>query len=164
MGTYRAVGSPVGSRSRLPLLARSLRDRGIKPESNQSPLAEEEFIDAGLELVNYQQDFLANETVRVSFVALDSPAQRSIAGNPTPPLRVATLDEIFALECLVCAERANAIAALPAGCRRRRLRAIADQRAEPGHDARFFQSQLDELEVRLAKQAFSELGCSSRDQ
>nr|WP_302181251.1 nucleotidyl transferase AbiEii/AbiGii toxin family protein [Paraburkholderia sp. NMBU_R16] len=94
-------------RNKLDVLARSMRDRGIKFALNQNPQAEEDFLDAGLELANYQQDFLANDTVKVSFIAPDPPEQLVIAGDSARPLRVATPDEIFALKSLVCAERSK---------------------------------------------------------
>lgn len=94
-------------RSRLDLLPRSLLDRGVALVLNQSPVAEDEYLDAGLELADYQQDFVANGTVKVSFMSPDPPAQLVIAGDAALPLRVATLDEIFALKSLVCAERSK---------------------------------------------------------
>jgi len=181
-------------RSRLGLLARSLRDRGVKLTLNQSPRAEEEFLDAGLELADYQQDFLANDTVKVSFMSPDAPAQWVIAGDPSLPLRVATLDEIFALKSLVCAERSKTrdwfdlyvlmkqhgfsiidfhevflrYDALPKfDNAQMRLRACKPDAGDEGYEQlltdapslgamqTFFQQHLDELEVRLAKQAFS---------
>ncbi len=181
-------------RTRLDLLVRSLRDRGITLALNQSPRAEEEFLDAGLELADYQQDFLANDTVKVSFMSPDAPAQLVIAGDSSLPVRVATLDEIFALKSLVCAERSKTRdwfdlyvlmtrhgfsivdfhdVFLRYGAMAKfdnaemRLRASKPDPGDEGYEQLltdapaldamqiFFQERLDELEVRLAKQAFS---------
>jgi hypothetical protein len=184
-------------RTRLDLLVQSLRDRAVDLQPNQSPLAEEDFLDAGLDLADYQQNFLANGTVKVSFVALDSPARSVVAGEAALPMRVATLDEIFALKSLVCAERSKTrdwfdlyvlmtqhgfsivdfydvfarLSAIPKfeNARIRLLACRADPEDEgyeqlltdaPSLDSMrgFFRTQFDELEVRLAKQAFSDLG------
>lgn len=183
-------------RTRLDLLVRSLRNSGVDLQPNQSPLAEEEFLDAGLDLADYQQDFLANGTVKVSFVAPDSPARDVIAGDAALPMRVATLDDIFSLKSLVCAERSKTrdwfdlyvlmtrhgysivdfydvfahLSAIPKFENARiRLLACKADLADEGYEQlltdapsldcmrAFFQAQFDELEVRLARQAFGDL-------
>lgn len=74
---------------------------------NQDPLAVEEALNAGNELENYQQDFIANETVKVTFFAPEADLNEVLGSEPAAKLRVATLDEIFASKALVCADRSK---------------------------------------------------------
>jgi hypothetical protein len=94
-------------RVRLQALARDLDRLGVSLAPNPSPLDEEDFMNSGLELANYQQNYIANDAVKISFVVLAPPAYRVLQGAPSVPLRVATLNEIFATKALLCAERST---------------------------------------------------------
>lgn len=60
-----------------------------------------------MELHDYQQDFLVNEKVRVSFFVPDSPVLKILEKQPSPTPRVASLPELFKTKCLVSALRSK---------------------------------------------------------
>jgi hypothetical protein len=91
--------------AQLKAFLRSMGHQGISFAPNQDPLDEEYFLNSGLELANYQQNYLVERTVKVTFVALEKQAASVLRHDQDAPLRVASLDEIFAMKCLVCAER-----------------------------------------------------------
>ncbi|WP_179958331.1 nucleotidyl transferase AbiEii/AbiGii toxin family protein [Chitinimonas arctica] len=88
-------------------MVRDLQQRGTALVLNQPATEIDEFINAGLDLYDFQQNFDGNETVKVSLVCLDTPANSILKGTPDDMLRVATLDEIFALKALVVASRSK---------------------------------------------------------
>jgi predicted nucleotidyltransferase component of viral defense system len=92
---------------RLQQLSRMLNSQGIRFELNQSTAAEQEFIDSGLLLEDHQQNYLANNIVKISFVRLENNVTELLSGGHDSPLRVATLDEIFETKALVCADRSK---------------------------------------------------------
>jgi hypothetical protein len=92
---------------RLRLLADRLRAGGMSFEPNQDLAAEQEFEDSGLSLEEHQQDFLADGHVKVSFVRFGNAETRLLSGSENSPMRVATLDEIFKLKAIVCADRSK---------------------------------------------------------
>jgi hypothetical protein len=94
-------------RARIKALITDLAASGVTLEQVRSPVAEEEFLDSGLDLADYQQNFIANGTVKISMICLDPPASTVIVGQTDEPVRVATMDEVFATKCLVCAERSK---------------------------------------------------------
>ncbi len=57
--------------------------------------------------LDYQQDFLVNGEVRVSFFAADEAQQKALAGPAQSQVRVATLPELFKTKCLVSARRSK---------------------------------------------------------
>lgn len=83
------------------------RRPGLRLELNQNPLDVDDAIDAGNQLEHYQQDYLANNTVKVTFFAPEPELNAALGFAPAAPLRVATLDELFASKALVCAERSK---------------------------------------------------------
>jgi hypothetical protein len=93
--------------SRLRLLADRLRAGGMSFELNQDLAAEQEFENSGLSLEEHQQNFLADGLVKVSFVRFGNAETRLLSGSENSPMRVATLDEIFKLKAIVCAERSK---------------------------------------------------------
>ncbi len=88
-------------------LIHDLAANGVSMVLNQHPLDVEEFSESGLDLDNYQQNFIADGTVKVSLVCYDPPMDQLLPGLRTDPLRVATLDEIFATKAYVCSERSK---------------------------------------------------------
>jgi hypothetical protein len=94
-------------KQRLRQLGEALRNDGLHFELNQDVLAEQEFIDSGLLLEDHQQNYLADGSLKVSFVRLDNATTCLLSGNSSTPLRVATLDEIFKTKALVCRERSK---------------------------------------------------------
>lgn len=94
-------------RQRISLLRQSLLREGGAFELNQDIAAEHDFLNAGLDLSDHQQNYLARGNVKVTFVQLDAEITGLFSGNELQPLRVATLDEIFKTKALVCAERSK---------------------------------------------------------
>jgi hypothetical protein len=94
-------------RQRLEALCRLAADSGFRFEPNDNEAAVQEFADSTLELHDYQQDFLVNGTVRVSFFAPDEPLRKVLATAAERTARVATLPELFKTKCLVSAKRSK---------------------------------------------------------
>lgn len=98
-------------RQRLNVLKQRLSENGIRLDEITDVVAQSEFLDAGLELADYQQNFLAQlpcgGTVKLSFMSLDPHITKLLAGEDVSPLRVATLDEIFKSKVLVSAARSK---------------------------------------------------------
>jgi predicted nucleotidyltransferase component of viral defense system len=66
-----------------------------------------EFEKGGMELRDYQQNFLVNNTVRVSFFVPDNATSKVLDQQPATKPRVATLRELFKTKCLVSAVRSK---------------------------------------------------------
>ena len=91
-------------------LVATLRSEGIALEAHPDVAAQEDFIDAGLDLADYQQNYLARlptGTVKLSFVRFENAQTRLLAGDASAALRIASLDEIFRLKALACSERSK---------------------------------------------------------
>ena len=94
-------------RGSLAALTPSASAQGFTFTRDDDAAALQEFSSGGLELHDYQQDFLVNGLVKVSFFAPDAPVLRSLAPpDPTKP-RLATLQELFKTKCLVSALRSK---------------------------------------------------------
>lgn len=105
---FAFVGGSRLPQRRIETLARETGAGGIAMTLNQSPVAIEEFQDAGLDLADYQMNYVALRTVKVTFVRLDALANKVFGDErPDEPLRVATIEEIFDTKCLVCADRSK---------------------------------------------------------
>lgn len=94
-------------RRQLDALRRGAEAHGVNLERQDNEAALHEFSDGGLELHDYQQDFLANGAVKVSFFAPDAPLKKLLAGAPEAKARVGTLSEVFKSKCLVSAVRSK---------------------------------------------------------
>ncbi|MEN9886570.1 MAG: hypothetical protein RL758_1148 [Pseudomonadota bacterium] len=96
-------------KAQIKALVRELAQQGVSLVLHQDPIAMEEFAEAGLDLDNYQQNFIASagagSAVKVSLVCYDPPMQELLPGKRRDPLRVANLKEIFATKAWVCSER-----------------------------------------------------------
>ena len=97
-------------------LVKHLGGMGVDMRLAQNPLDEEEFFNSGLDLNDYQQNFMANAggvaagttgDVKVSLVCYDPPMAEFIKGEPGDALRVATVGEIFETKAWVCCERSK---------------------------------------------------------
>ncbi len=101
---------PSLPKPRIKALIRKLEAKGFRLQPNQNIVAEQDFIDAGLALEDSQQDYLAEGAlgqVKLSFVRLENAMTAVFSGDAQSPLRIATLDEIFASKTLVSAERSK---------------------------------------------------------
>lgn len=103
---YPSLRLPQGQ---IGALLQSAPASGLDFKLNQDPIAEDDFIDAGLELRDFQQNYIVDGSVKLSFFAPDhelGELMRS-AWQVDAPLRVATMEEIFISKCLVCADRSK---------------------------------------------------------
>lgn len=94
-------------RRRLDAFCRQAREAGFDFQHNDDETAAQEFAQGGMELHNYQQDFLVNGAVKVSFFAPDENYRKAFSGHNEPKARVASLTELFKTKCLVSAVRSK---------------------------------------------------------
>lgn len=94
-------------RQRITALRRALEEVGATLVANDSMEAIREFEDSGMELHDYQQNYLANESVKLTFVAPDQEVAVQMNAADPKRLRIATMDEIFRLKCVACANRSK---------------------------------------------------------
>jgi hypothetical protein len=95
-------------RPRLEAFAQSTREAGFGFELNDNEAAVEDFILGGMELHDYQQDYLVNGLVKVSFFASDDALRKVLASEGgNEKLRMASLLELFRAKCLVSAVRSK---------------------------------------------------------
>lgn len=95
-------------RQRLDALRRVAAESGLDIQPHDDPAALAEFANGGLDPLDYQQDWLANRTVKVSFFAPEAGERAVIASSPegSGP-RIATLDELFRSKSLLTARRSR---------------------------------------------------------
>ncbi|HCN78409.1 MAG TPA: hypothetical protein DIT13_14600 [Verrucomicrobiales bacterium] len=94
-------------RARLEALLHLSDGKGFHARRRDDPGALDEFEIAGMDLHDYQQDFLVNERVKLSFFAADEGLVRILSSTGEEAVRVATLDELFASKALVTAQRSK---------------------------------------------------------
>jgi hypothetical protein len=94
-------------RVRLDALRRAAEAGGFDFERQEHEAAVVEFAEAGLDILDYQQNYLVNHGVRVSFFAPERPLASVLTGAPEPKVRVATLAELFKAKSLVSAQRSK---------------------------------------------------------
>jgi hypothetical protein len=102
--SFGAVRLP---RSRIKGLIRSADENGILFAANDSPLDVDSFINDGMDLNDYHQDYIVSGSVKVTFFSPEHEVRLHIAPGAVNGPRIATLDEIFAMKCLVCSERSK---------------------------------------------------------
>jgi hypothetical protein len=101
---YPEVRLPV---EKLDALQRKAEASGFIFRRADDEAAVEEFADSALELHDYQQDFLVNDVVKISFFAPDEPLRKILPAGLEEKARVATLPELFKAKCLVSAKRSK---------------------------------------------------------
>ena len=94
-------------RAQIEALKRRALGAGFDFMANDALAGVEEFINAGLDFNDYQQDYMVNGTVKVSFVAPEPENARQLEPMEAPGPRVARLSEIFRLKCIVSADRSK---------------------------------------------------------
>lgn len=77
----------------------------LRPDDDEAAVLE--FLDGGLELHDYQQDFIAENKIKLSLVTADLPLLKVLHGDAGNGPRLAELAEIFKSKCLVCAKRSK---------------------------------------------------------
>jgi predicted nucleotidyltransferase component of viral defense system len=88
-------------------LKRKSASAGFRFVANDSPAGMQEFEDTGLDYFDYQQDYVVAGSVKVTLVAPDPEVRVLLrAGAPDKP-RVASVEEIFRLKCMACANRSK---------------------------------------------------------
>ena len=92
---------------RLELLRRTALAKGFNLERNDDAAVLEEFLRGGQELHDYQQDFLANGVVKVSFFTADAALSKVLKSDDGPKPRLASLLELFKAKSLVTALRSK---------------------------------------------------------
>jgi hypothetical protein len=93
--------------SRLDALARSFGANGFDIVHTDDPAALFEFEAAGQNLRDYQQDFLVNGKVKLSFFTADEALTRVLSPEESDTIRIGSLEELFASKALVCASRST---------------------------------------------------------
>lgn len=102
-----AFDGPKLPRARIEALKRRLEQAGWPCTPNDPIGAVHEFEDSGLDLHDYQQDHVAGARVKLSLWAPDNEVRVQLrAAAPDHP-RVASLEEIFRLKCIACANRSK---------------------------------------------------------
>lgn len=99
------IPQPKLPRARIQALKRDAAAHGFTFAPNDRIQDIEEFADSGMDLHDYQQNFVVAGAVKLTLVAPDDELTRLLrAGSPDGP-RVASLEEIFRLKCIACANR-----------------------------------------------------------
>ena len=102
--TYVGLKLPRGH---LEALQRRAEEAGLRLAPTDDVAAVEEFAMRGLDLRDYQQDFVANDTVKLSFFTADNALAKILHEPGMPTVRVASLSELFKAKCLVSAVRSK---------------------------------------------------------
>lgn len=101
------IPEPRLPRARIKALLRDGARHGFVFAPNDRVQDVEEFIDSGLDLYDYQQNFVVSGAVKLTLVAPDAELTPLLrAGTPDGP-RVASLEEVFRLKCIACANRSK---------------------------------------------------------
>ena len=94
-------------RAKLNSFRRIAENAGFHLRPNDDEAAIDEFSIAGMELHDYQQDFVVNEVVKLSFFTADEAMSHVLSKSTAPAPVVATLPELFKTKCLVSAIRSK---------------------------------------------------------
>jgi hypothetical protein len=92
---------------RLNRLQIEAEQKGFIFARNDSQVAVEEFNQGGLDIHDYQQDFVVNDTVKVSFFTGGAGLCRILSKLQSDTPRVANLQELFKAKSLVAARRSK---------------------------------------------------------
>jgi hypothetical protein len=95
-------------RARLDAFRLLASEAGFHLQPHDDPAAVDEFTIAGMELHDYQQDYLVNGSVKLSFFTADESLSRvlGLSGRTEGP-EIATLPQLFKSKCLVSASRSK---------------------------------------------------------
>lgn len=92
-------------RGQLEVLLRVSSQSGFEFQPDDDEAAVETFRAGGMDLHDYQQNFLVNQAVKVSFFAPDSALSKVLTKEQNGKPRIGTLSELFKSKCLVSALR-----------------------------------------------------------
>lgn len=93
--------------ARLDALRRRAAAEGLHFVANDRPADLAEFEDTGLDFHDFQRSYLVGGAVKLSFVAPDPELLPLLNATSKSGPRVATLEEIFRLKCIACANRSK---------------------------------------------------------
>jgi hypothetical protein len=82
-----------------------LAAEGFKITPNDNLAAMDEATIAGEDLLDFNQDYIVNDRVKLTFFRQPHDVRLVLGGQPVDVFRVAKVDEIFKLKCLVTARR-----------------------------------------------------------
>ena len=102
-----AFPDSVLPRARIDAMLRLAQEAGLDFQHNDDEAAVQEFALGGLELRDYQQNFLVDRVVKVSFFTPDTEFAQVFTELSEPTPRVASLAELFKTKCLVSARRSK---------------------------------------------------------
>ncbi len=106
----KAVDSAIAAklpRGAIEGLKRLSHASGFNFVPNDSPEGLAEFEDTGMDYHDYQQDYVVGGSVKLTLVAPDPEVKVLLrTGVPAGP-RIASLEEIFRLKCIVAADRSK---------------------------------------------------------
>ena len=102
-----AFDGPKLPRVRIEGLKRRLDAKGWHFTPNDPITALQEFEDTGLDLLDYQQNHVVGGRVKLTFVAPDREVRVQLRAAAPDHARVASLEEIFRLKCIACANRSK---------------------------------------------------------
>jgi hypothetical protein len=94
-------------RKRLDGLRATAMEAGFLFTPNDDEAAVAEFADSAMELHDFQQDFLVNNAVKVSFFVPEASLASVLKNNPHQGPRLASLSQLFKTKCLVAAVRSK---------------------------------------------------------
>lgn len=87
---------------------RKLEQRRLRVQHNDNPASADEFAIAGMDLRDYQQDYIVDNKTKVTFFSADTSMAKILAKPPSPGRpRVAELEELFGLKALLTAQRSK---------------------------------------------------------
>ena len=104
---FAFVAGQTLPRLTLEQLRARLSSEGWRLATMADPAALQEAANAGLDLEDHRQDHSVQGAGKLSFVRLRDAVTGLLAGDGASPLRVATLDEIFATKVLAVADRSK---------------------------------------------------------
>ncbi len=82
-------------------------EAGFEWRENHDPNAEDEFAIAGMNLTDYQQDYVVNDQVRLTFFTADDPLARLLPENDSSLVRVASLKDLFNSKAILTSQRSR---------------------------------------------------------
>jgi len=94
-------------RGQISALKRACSEVGHQFVANDSIEDIREWEDSGMDLMDYQQNYVVDGAVKVSFWAPDQEVFRLMRPGLETGVRVADLDEIFSTKCITCADRSK---------------------------------------------------------
>jgi len=92
---------------RLEVLLRAAAHARLDFQPDDDEAAVQEFAFAGMDLHEYQQNFLVDSTVKVSFFVPDAALAKVLDAPFQNKVRIATLQQLFKTKCLVAARRSK---------------------------------------------------------